>query len=427
MHKKSFESNIKKSHEFTMTMPVPVREIIARIEAHGYEAYAVGGCVRDSLLGRTPDDWDITTSALPQQIKSMFPRTIDTGIQHGTVTILIKRIGYEVTTYRIDGEYEDGRHPKSVEFSSRLVDDLKRRDFTINAMAYNETAHLVDEFDGLGDLSRGIIRCVGDSNARFTEDALRMMRAIRFSAQLGFSIESSTYHSIIKLAPSISKVSMERIQIELVKTLLSDHPDYVIQFVETGLFKEKLPVIHSILTGSHRKTVLACLLASQKNPILRLAALLNFSAPSDARQTLRNLKLDNRTVDTVTKLVTCSKTVINETEPDVRLALHIYGRDFLPLLYDHHEATAHATEQVTGIALTSQKKHLSILRRMTADILERGDCVSIKDLDITGNDLMEYGLSGPKIGETLHSLLQMVIENPRLNDKATLIALIEHL
>ena len=177
---------------FHIDMPEAVRNIIHTIEEHGFKAYAVGGCIRDSILGRNPDDWDITTSAVPSQIKTFFKRTVDTGIAHGTVTIMIDKTGYEITTYRIDGEYEDGRHPKSVEFSDRLVDDLCRRDFTINAMAYNDTDGFVDEFKGLDDLDAKIIRCVGEPELRFTEDALRMMRAIRFSAQLGFTIDEAT-------------------------------------------------------------------------------------------------------------------------------------------------------------------------------------------------------------------------------------------
>lgn len=423
----NIDIHIDNCEDFTMEMPAPVREIINTIESHGFEAFAVGGCVRDSLLERAPDDWDITTSALPEQVKNMFPRTIDTGIQHGTVTVMMKNTGYEITTYRIDGEYEDGRHPNSVEFSSKLVDDLKRRDFTINAMAYNDNAHLVDEFDGIGDLNHHLIRCVGDARERFTEDALRMMRAIRFSAQLGFTIEEQTYDAILALAPAISKVSMERVMIELGKTLLSDHPDYVIQFVETGLFKDKLPVVHRILSDAHHKIVLEMLKLSKKDMILRLTALLHYASPEDARETLRDLKLDNHTVDTVTRLVSCAKLTIHETEPDVREALHVYGRDFFPYLLDHHEAATIAKERVTGILLPSQKKHLAALRRLSTEILERGDCFTIKDLDITGHDLMEYGLKGPEIGKTLDSLLHMVIENPALNEKGALIALIENL
>ena len=196
-----------------INLPEDVKKIIRTIEENGFEAYAVGGCVRDSILGREPDDWDITTSARPEQVKSFFKKTIDTGIKHGTVTVMINHVGYEVTTYRIDGEYKDGRHPESVEFSAKLVDDLKRRDFTINAMAYNESHGFVDEFNGISDLNNKVIRCVGDSVERFSEDALRMMRAIRFSAQLGFEIEQSTYNAIVKLAPSIKQVSMERVHL----------------------------------------------------------------------------------------------------------------------------------------------------------------------------------------------------------------------
>ena len=172
-----------------IVLPEKVTYIIDTLTQHGFEAYAVGGCVRDTMLGRIPMDWDITTSAKPEQVKALFQHTIDTGIQHGTVTVMIDHEGFEVTTYRIDGEYEDARHPKEVQFTSNLLEDLKRRDFTINAMAYNDRDGLVDAFDGVGDLERGVIRCVGAAVERFTEDALRMLRAVRFGAQLGFSIE----------------------------------------------------------------------------------------------------------------------------------------------------------------------------------------------------------------------------------------------
>ena len=177
--------------EYQMTMPQEVVRIINTLEQHGYEAYAVGGCVRDAMLGREPEDWDITTSAKPLEVKGLFRKTIDTGLQHGTITVMVNGEGYEVTTYRIDGEYEDGRHPKEVAFTTSLRMDLERRDFTINAMAYNDRSGLVDEFDGVGDLKRGVIRCVGDAGQRFDEDALRMLRAVRFSGQLGFTIEDA--------------------------------------------------------------------------------------------------------------------------------------------------------------------------------------------------------------------------------------------
>ena len=177
-------------------LPEDVKAILHTLQEAGYEAYAVGGCIRDSLLGRRPDDWDITTSAKPQETKALFGKTIDTGIQHGTVTVMRHGRGYEVTTYRVDGEYEDGRHPKEVTFTASLKEDLKRRDFTVNAMAYNEKDGLVDLFGGRQDLEQKIIRCVGEANERFEEDALRIMRAVRFSAQLGFSIEERTKEAI---------------------------------------------------------------------------------------------------------------------------------------------------------------------------------------------------------------------------------------
>ena len=221
-----------------ISLPEKVENIISTIEANGFEAYAVGGCVRDSILGRIPDDWDITTSASPQQVKALFRHTIDTGIQHGTVTVMLGREGFEVTTYRIDGEYEDSRHPKEVTFTSNLREDLKRRDFTINAMAYNNRTGLVDAFGGLEDMERKLIRCVGESQERFEEDALRMMRAVRFSAQLGYAIEEGTEQAIRKMAGNLGHISAERIQTELVKLLVSPHPDYLRICYETGAWRQ---------------------------------------------------------------------------------------------------------------------------------------------------------------------------------------------
>ena len=222
-------------------IPSKVETIINILETAGFEAYAVGGCVRDTLLGRTPNDWDITTSARPEQVKELFHRTVDTGLAHGTVTVLMDKEGFEVTTYRVDGEYEDGRHPKEVTFTASLEEDLKRRDFTINAMAYNHRKGLVDLFDGQKDLEGKVIRCVGDPLERFTEDALRIMRAVRFSAQLGFSLETDTRKALSVLAPNLKHVSAERIQVELVKLLVSPHPDYLRIAYEAGITKEFLP------------------------------------------------------------------------------------------------------------------------------------------------------------------------------------------
>ena len=202
-------------------LPEKVHKIIETLETAGYEAYAVGGCVRDSILGRKPDDWDITTSAKPGEIKNLFPRTVDTGIKHGTVTVLLAGEGFEVTTYRIDGDYEDGRHPNEVTFTANLREDLRRRDFTINAMAYNDRSGLVDIYGGISDMENQVIRCVGNAEERFGEDALRMLRAVRFSAQLGYRIDEATGEAVKKLAPNLQKISAERIQTELVKLVTS--------------------------------------------------------------------------------------------------------------------------------------------------------------------------------------------------------------
>ena len=233
-------------HDITPEMvPEEARDILQKLNEAGYEAFVVGGCVRDCLLGKTPADWDITTSARPEQVKAVFSHTVDTGLQHGTVTVMQKTngklTGYEVTTYRIDGEYEDARHPKEVIFTAELAEDLKRRDFTINAMAYHPEAGLQDLFHGREDLEAGVIRCVGEAKERFTEDALRMMRAIRFAAQLDAQIEPLTWEAIKALAPNIEKVSAERIRVEMEKLLVSDHPDRFRLFYESGLTKYFLP------------------------------------------------------------------------------------------------------------------------------------------------------------------------------------------
>ena len=381
---------------FKIDMPNDVEFIINTIKSHGHQAYAVGGCVRDSIMGLTPNDWDITTSALPSDIKEYFNKTIDTGIEHGTVTVMLHNVGYEVTTYRIDGEYKDGRHPSSVEFSDRLTDDLCRRDFTINAMAYNNITGLVDEYGGIDDINNRIIKCVGNPIERFTEDALRMMRAIRFSAQLGFTIEADTFKAIEKLNRNIDKVSMERVCVELKKTLLSDNPDYCSLYATTGLFNNILPVIADNLTGRYaKKLLLTCKYTDNELP-LRLAAILFVCSPDEARTALRE-------------------------------ALHQCGRDIFMLVIRLQRASIKASEEITFISNPAKYNHLNKLQRMADDILERGDCFTIKDLDITGVDLIEYGLKGAEIGNTLNTLLDIVIENPKLNDKATLIALLDNL
>ena len=224
-------------NNFNIKLPDDVQFIIHTLQSHGFEAYAVGGCVRDSILGREPGDWDITTSAMPEETKALFDKTFDTGIEHGTITVLLNHEGYEVTTYRIDGKYEDSRHPKEVTFTRNLKEDLLRRDFTINAMAYNDKDGIVDIFGGMQDLEKHMIRCVGNARERFSEDALRILRGVRFAAQLGFEIDEETKEGMRLLAPTLENISAERIQVELVKMLTSDRPELIRTAYELGITK----------------------------------------------------------------------------------------------------------------------------------------------------------------------------------------------
>ena len=352
-------------------IPEKAKNIIETIQNAGFEAYVVGGCVRDSILGRCPEDWDITTSARPEQVKALFRRTIDTGIQHGTVTVMLDKEGFEVTTYRVDGKYEDSRHPKEVTFTPNLEEDLKRRDFTINAMAYNETEGLIDIFGGLQDIGAKLIRCVGDPEERFGEDALRIMRAIRFSAQLGYEIHEDTEAAIRKLAPTLQKISAERIQVELTKLLISPHPDTLRDAYDMGVTKVILPEFdammetpqkhkhHKYNVGEHTLHALIEI-APEKN--LRYAMLLHdigkpetLTVDEDgtthfhghpavgeemARRILRRLRFDNDTVAVVTRLVRYHD-YGNDVTPDLRIvrrAVNKIGEDIFPLLFPVRQA-----------------------------------------------------------------------------------------
>lgn len=399
-----------------VVLPPDVKYIIDTLMEQGYEAYAVGGCVRDSVLHMEPKDWDITTSARPAQVKACFRRTIDTGIQHGTVTVMLGKVGYEVTTYRIDGEYEDGRHPKSVEFSMNLLEDLKRRDFTINAMAYNDVVGLVDEFDGIGDLDRGVIRCVRNPMERFTEDALRMMRAVRFCAQLGFVIEEKTYEAMKVLAPGIAQVSYERIQVELTKTLLSANPEFVELFSDSGILCHVLPQIDGILRSEDKKNVLDMLKLVEKKPAARYAALLFPAGGERAYEEMQRLRLDNRTMDSARKLIDCMKVELPLCEVSMRHFLCDYDvdfwEDFRCFMAGYYKAVG-ADEQLLQLETGD-----GLYRR----IVERGDCVSLKNLAVNGRDLMENGVEkGCQVGIVLKRMLEAVLEDPERNTREWLL------
>ncbi len=406
-----------------INMPYDVKAIIATLENAGFEGYAVGGCVRDAVLGRTPQDWDITTSALPDEVKRLFKRTVDTGIEHGTVTVMIGAVGYEVTTYRIDGEYEDMRHPKSVEFSKSLLEDLKRRDFTINAMAYNDAVGLVDRFNGQEDLRRGVIRCVGNPAERFQEDALRMMRAVRFAAQLGFSIEEGTWKAIQALAPNIGRVSRERIAVELGKTLLSDRPQYVKLFSECGVAAAAFVQLDDAMEGNDAQAALEAVKAATANLPLRYAALMNCQGETATKQLLKGLKLDNYTVKTAAMLVANCRLHIELNEQSVRRALNRFDAENLFMILDNQENMVTAKEHTEGVSLKDAREQIQKLRAMMNVIIKRGDCYRVCDLAIGGRELMALGYTGSAIGEKLKELLELVMENPQLNTREELLAL----
>ncbi len=444
---------LNNNKKIIITLPPKVKFIIDTIQAAGFEAFAVGGCIRDSVLQKQPEDWDITTSAKPAEIKDLFNRTVDTGILHGTVTVLLEKEGFEITTYRIDGIYEDGRHPKEVAFTASLAEDLRRRDFTINAMAYNETHGLVDIYNGMEDLQQGIIRCVGNPEERFTEDALRMMRAIRFSAQLGYVIEENTKAAIKKLAPSLKRISAERIQTELVKLMISPHPDYLQAAYDTGVTKVILPEWdramktpqnhphHCYNVGEH---TLHSLLEVPPEKVLRLSMLLHDIAKPEtlviddkgvthfyghaakgekmSRKILRRLRMDNDTINKVSRLVLYHD-YGNNIVPDrriVRRAINKIGEDIFPSFLLVRKADIMAQSKLMR---KEKLMHLEAWEQYYKEILNQGDCVSLKTLAVNGRDLIEAGLKpGKELGDILNVLLQEVIENPDKNTREYLLS-----
>ena len=443
-------------------LPEKVHTIIQTLMDAGYEAYAVGGCVRDSILGRIPDDWDITTSAKPQEVKSLFRRTIDTGIQHGTVTIMMGKEGFEVTTYRIDGEYEDHRHPKEVLFTSNLIEDLKRRDFTINAMAYNEVEGLVDAFEGHKDLENGIIRAVGDPKERFTEDALRIMRAVRFAAQLGYEIEEQTKQAAIILSVHLKDISVERIQVELVKLLTSKHPEFLKIAYDMDITKVILPEFdqmmltsqnhphHCYTVGEHTLKALEQVKITDfedKKTLkqVRLAILFHDIGKPEtkkvdnkgidhfyghpevsekiAKKILQRLHFNNDTIKVVCALVKYHDYKPVPTPQGVRRAIHRIGEEIFPLLFPVKKADIYAQSDY----LREQKlKREEEIAAIYEEIVSQNQCLSIKDLAITGKDLMELGIKPSKeLGDILNMLLDLVLEDPSRNTKEELILLVK--
>lgn len=437
-----------------LRLPPPVWLIIDKLTQNGYEAYAVGGCVRDSVLDRSPDDWDITTSATPKQVKDLFCHTVDTGLAHGTVTVLISGEGFEVTTYRIDGKYEDGRHPKDVTFTPNLSEDLKRRDFTINAMAYSPAAGLVDKFGGMQDLQRHRIRCVGEPAQRFNEDALRILRAVRFSAQLGFKIEDNTRKAIQELAPTLSRISAERIQTELVKLLMSPRPAMIREAYETNITAVILPefdaMMHTSQNNPHHmfsvgEHTLETLRYAEEDRILRIAALLHDVGKPAVRTTdekgidhfnghhktgakltrniLKRLKFDNETTDQVERLVYWHDTRTQPEERLVRRAVYRIGEDLFPRLLKLQYADTMAQ---SGWYRQEKLRRLEEVGMLFEKIISEQQCISLKTLKLSGGDLIALGMKpGPEIGIVLQEALEQALDDPSRNTREYMLAFAE--
>ena len=437
-----------------INMPENANRIIHTLQDAGYEAYIVGGCVRDAMLGREPDDWDITTSATPEEVKALFCRTIDTGIAHGTVTVMFGKEGYEVTTYRVDGKYENHRRPASVTFTASLIEDMKRRDFTINAMAYNEEEGLVDHFDGIGDLKKQIIRCVGNPKERFDEDALRILRAVRFAAQLDFQIDENTREAIRNQSVFLRDISAERIHVELTKLLVSKHPERLRAAYELGVTAVVLPELdrmmetsqnnkhHIYSVGEHTLNVVKEVPPTET---LRWTALLhdvakpvtkttdekcdhfyghNEVGAKMARKILLRLKFDNATIARVERLVLWHDYGMGEkpTLRSFRKSLSKMGAD----MFEDYVYIKRADILAQSAYMQEQKlANLEQLKIYYRQILEQQQCLSLKDLEVTGKDLIEQGMKpGKEIGDMLHYLLECVLENPEQNQRDTLLKLV---
>ena len=434
----------------TILLPEKVSRILEVLAGAGYEAYAVGGCVRDAILGRVPGDWDITTNALPEEVKRLFRRTVDTGIQHGTVTVMLGAEGFEVTTYRQDGDYSDHRHPDGVVFTTSLAEDLKRRDFTINAMAYRPDTGLVDLFGGQEDLKRKVIRCVGDPRERFDEDALRIMRALRFSAQLGFKLDPKTREAIREFAPRLQLISRERIREELLKLLVSPHPDRLLDLAECGITAEIFPLwdtmlatpqssaFHLYSVGVHTLKVVESV---PSEPVLRLAALLHDCGKPACRTTdtggrdhffghaqvgaklaeefLRDLRFDNKTIADVVKLILYHDDRYPAERANVRRQMNRVGEELFP---SYLKLVLADNLSKSGYTLGDFMPLYQRICSLYEDIKAAGDPITLKDLAVKGSDLIAAGMKpGPEMGTVLNRMLEDVLGNPEHNSKSYLL------
>ena len=400
----------------TIPMDAGAAELLHALHAAGHAAYVVGGCVRDSLLGLTPHDWDLCTSALPQQVMELFgaQRCIPTGLQHGTVTVKQSGALYEITTFRTEGTYTDGRHPDEVHFVPDVREDLARRDFTINAMAYNEEEGLVDPFGGQADLQSGIVRAVGVPRQRFTEDALRILRLYRFAARFGFAIDPPTAQAAQELCAHLDCVSVERIEEELAKLLSAPAPA---AYLNEKILSVVLPGLSSEALAAAKPVVDACPAGAENLPI-RLAALLLSLGEDGIRRTLKRLRCSNALIEEAAVLV-------REAVPGVPVSLNIYARRLLGkynLCTVQHIAalgTALQPERAADFAALSE-----LAEQLDAD----GICCRVSQLAVNGRDLMAAGVpAGPGIRKVLEALLDGVIREEYPNERQALLAAVQQL
>lgn len=406
------------------SLPQPVCRALSRLEEAGFSAYVVGGCVRDHVLGIAPHDYDIATAASPEQMQRIFcrERTIETGLQHGTLTVLMDGMPLEITTFRQDGAYLDGRHPASVRFTARVEDDLARRDFTINAMAYSPAAGLIDPFHGQEDCRQGLIRCVGDPATRFSEDALRILRALRFSARLGFPIEENTAQAIHEGKALLDKISRERIAAELDGLLLGSHASAVCAQYRDVLARtltaeeQRLP----LFSPEGWPLVLDRLARTEASLPLRWSALLLDGTPDQARDILMQLKMPHALIGRVGALIQCSAAWREASLEAVPLQerLMVLGPEALrqQLLL----ARADAAARQPGHAAQIGKETESLLAVLDV-LLETNACYTLRQLAVRGDDLAALGFKGQAIGDGLNRLLLRVVRGEVPNEKEALL------
>jgi tRNA nucleotidyltransferase (CCA-adding enzyme) len=371
-----------------LKIPEKIKFVLRTLTQNGYEAYIVGGCVRDSLLGIIPSDYDVTTSAKPEEILGLFDKTVPTGLKHGTVTVIIENEPIEVTTFRTDGEYKDSRHPQNVKFVTDLREDLSRRDFTVNAVAYNETVGLVDLFGGLSDLENKILRAVGDGEKRFKEDALRILRLFRFASQLEFTPEEKTLKSALKLQNGLKNISKERIFSEIVKAVNGKNPKAILPLINSGGLEFlgicKTPEFTTIDDSDLRLFVF--LNTSSENPI----------------EVLKTLKAPKRQIDFANKLLKL-QSIEMENKEDIKNALFLTDFNAVNLFFKHHKA----------------EDKLILLD----EVIKNREPYLISHLAISGEDLRKLGFEGKEIGEILERLRQTVVCSPEKNRKEILLTL----